>query len=216
VPDQNIVNQAYSIAKGRGVSDQVMLSLFEAGVVESQFQNLNYGLDDSTGYLQQRVSQGWADPMNVTTATNSYLDQAIAFAAANPSATAGQIAQGVQRSGVPLAYDQNEAEALQLLQGVDPNASPTLAGASGGDTLLPGAPGGDDDSGIKAAIAAILGKIGAAADEFKTKAKIVEQIATAGTHLLLPSNLLRAASGALGVVLLCFALYCLGGSVNPS
>jgi hypothetical protein len=62
-------------------------------------------------------------------------------------------------------------------------------------------------NGLQAAILAVFQKIGAAADEFSTKAKLLEQIATAGTHLLLPNNLLRVAAGGLGFIFLLFSLY---------
>lgn len=52
--DLNVARQAYQTASGMGASAKVMLALFEAGIVESRFQNLGGGDRDSAGFLQQR------------------------------------------------------------------------------------------------------------------------------------------------------------------
>lgn len=112
-----VVRTAYSVAKGMGASDKVMLALFEAGIVESNFENLgNLGSKndhDSLGYLQQRPSQGWPSPMDVSTATRSFVSRAIPIQ--DRYATAGQLAQAVQRSAFPLRYDAVKVAAASLL-----------------------------------------------------------------------------------------------------
>lgn len=116
--DPEIINIAHDVAVSRGVNEKVMLSLFEAGWVESHFNNLPCGHSDSVGYLQQRPSQGWGTPeecMDPVHATNAYLDQAIVNDANNPGYTAGQLAQSVQRSAYPERYDEAEAKALELI-----------------------------------------------------------------------------------------------------
>ncbi len=204
--DPAVINTAYTVAQQRGASSAVLLALFEAGVVESQFTNHTSATDhDSLGYLQQRPSQGWPNPTNVTTATNSFLDRAIAYEKANPGATAEQIAQAVQRSAFPEKYGQNRADAIALLGTVDENSA-TLAGiqASIGLDDVPGL------SDAKDGLDALWERIGKAADAFTSKAKILETIATSTTKMFLPSSLLRGASGVIGAVLLCFALFFLG------
>lgn len=117
--DINVANKAYNTARARGVSDKVLLALFEAGIVESNMQNLNYGDRDSKGYLQQRPSQGWGtveQVRNVEYATNSFLSQAIKNE--GKYSTSGKLAQGVQRSAFPERYDQVEAQAKALLKQV--------------------------------------------------------------------------------------------------
>jgi hypothetical protein len=111
--DMAVVKTAHATAVSMGASHKVLLALFEAAIVESGFRNLNYGDRDSVGYLQQRPSQGWANPMDVPTATRSFVSKA------NPIqgnySTAGQLAQAVQRSAFPLKYDAAKAQAEALL-----------------------------------------------------------------------------------------------------
>lgn len=138
--DPAVVRIAYNVASSMGASDKVKLALFEAAIVESGFRNLPHGADDSVGYLQQRPSQGWPNPMDVTTATRSFVSRAIAREGS--AATAGQLAQAVQRSAYPLRYDAVRAQATQLLlqasqgkytgtaTGVSYDATPTGIGTS--------------------------------------------------------------------------------------
>lgn len=114
--DMAVARSAYQTAVGLGASDKVMLALFEAGLVESEFRNLSHGDRDSQGFLQQRPSQGWgtsAQVQNVVYATTQFVKRAKPIE--NRYATAGQLAQAVQRSAFPLRYDQRKQEALDLL-----------------------------------------------------------------------------------------------------
>jgi hypothetical protein len=207
--DPKIINTAYGIAKQRGASSNVLLALFEAGEVESRWTNHTVATNyDSLGYLQQRPSQGWPNPTNVTVATNSFLDRAIAYEKAHPGATAEQIAQAVQTSGLPARYGEERATAIKTLGTVDENAA-TLA-ATTAALNLPGDPLTGIEGALGDALGALLERIGKAADAFTSKAKIVESIATSTTKIFLPSSLLRGAAGVIGAVLLCFALYFLG------
>lgn len=124
--DMAVVNTAYSTAVSMGASDKVLLALFEAAIVESGFRNLNYGDRDSMGYLQQRPSQGWANPTDVPTATASFVSRANSIQ--NNYATAGQLAQAIQRSAFPLRYDAAYAQASGLLAQARGNSG-GLAGA---------------------------------------------------------------------------------------
>ena len=83
-----------------------------------------------------------------------------------------------------------------------------------GTVIVPGpggiplpVPGGEDVTG---ALAAILERIAKAADAIASETAVAEKIATSVTKLFLPNNLLRAAAGALGAVLLVFSLWLLG------
>ena len=85
---------------------KVRLSAFEAAIVESGVHNLNYGDRDSLGVFQQRPSQGWGTPAQVTNvdyAATQFITRAIR---ANGGQSAGQLAQDVQRSAFPERYDQ--------------------------------------------------------------------------------------------------------------
>lgn len=122
--DQSVVTTAYTTAKKLGASEKVMLALFEAAIVESGFRNLNYGDRDSVGFLQQRPSQGWPDPMNVATATTSFVTKAMVVE--NRYGTAGQLAQAIQRSAFPLKYDAVRGQAAALLAETESKSGSTV------------------------------------------------------------------------------------------
>jgi hypothetical protein len=134
--DMAVVNTAYSTAVSMGATSKVLLALFEAAIVESGFRNLNYGDRDSVGYLQQRPSQGWPNPMDVPTATRSFVSKAMPIQGNH--ATAGQLAQAVQRSAFPLKYDAVAGPASTLLAQVktsNPGAGSTQLGLPGSGEL---------------------------------------------------------------------------------
>ncbi len=116
--DPAVLETVYRTGRGLHVNDKVMLAGFEAGWVESRMNNLPCGDRDSLGVFQQRPSQGWGTPeqiLNVSYAANSFFSRAIPVADANPSWSAGQIAQAVQRSAFPSRYDQAEGTARNLI-----------------------------------------------------------------------------------------------------
>jgi hypothetical protein len=117
--DMGVVKKAYDTALKNNASDKVMLALFQAGIVESGFRNLNYGDRDSIGFLQQRPSQGWGTVgqiMNVEYATNSFISRAKKIE--NNYKSSGKLAQAVQRSAFPFKYDLVESEAITLIKKV--------------------------------------------------------------------------------------------------
>jgi hypothetical protein len=114
-----VPQSAYSTARSMGVgrNDKIMLALFEAGLVESEFTNSAVVNDhDSVGFLQQRPSQGWgtvAEIMDVPHATRSFVNHARKINADGHSA--GWLAQKVQVSAYPGRYDVREGDAKRLL-----------------------------------------------------------------------------------------------------
>jgi hypothetical protein len=93
-----------------------MLALFEAGYVESNFENLSGGDRDSVGFLQQRPSSGWgtvAQCMNVEHATMRFVTRAQQIE--RRYTNAGALAQAVQISAFPLRYDRRRDDALLLI-----------------------------------------------------------------------------------------------------
>jgi hypothetical protein len=110
----DVVHLALAQAKRMHASHKVTLALIEAGIVESNLRNLDYGDRDSLGFLQQRPSQGWHHPRNVTYATWDFCRRAIPIQGDYP--TAGQLAQAVQRSAFPARYDQHAAQAEQVIR----------------------------------------------------------------------------------------------------
>lgn len=116
--DPDVLKSVYRVGTELGVSDRVLLAGFEAGVVESNMNNLPCGDRDSLGVFQQRPSQGWGTPVqivDVAYASNSFFTRAIDSAAAHPEWSAGQVAQHVQVSEFPDRYDEAEATALELI-----------------------------------------------------------------------------------------------------
>jgi hypothetical protein len=108
-----VISLALAQAKRMAASYKVALALIEAGIVESGLRNLPYGDRDSLGFLQQRPSQGWAHPMDVSYAAYDFLRRAIGIQ--GRYGTAGALAQAVQRSAFPLRYDQQQARAMGIL-----------------------------------------------------------------------------------------------------
>lgn len=105
-------------ADARHADARVRLATYEAAWVESHANNLRCGDRDSLGVFQQRPSAGWGTPsqiLNVTYATNKFLDRAIPIAAAHASWSAGHVAQAVQVSAFPDRYDQSATKARSLI-----------------------------------------------------------------------------------------------------
>lgn len=119
--DMNVVKTAYNTAVKLNASDKIILALFEAGIVESGFRNLDYGDSTSLGFLQQKPEYwgGKESVMNVATATTSFVNKAKPIE--NKYATAGQLAQGVQRSAYPYRYDEQKNNALKLINSIKGN-----------------------------------------------------------------------------------------------
>lgn len=199
--DMALAATAYSVASALGASPKVMLSLFEAGFVESGWRNLGHqgaGNDhDSLGFLQQRPSQGWPDPMNPTTATTSYVKKAMVNERKYPNLSAGRLAQSVQVSAYPEKYDQREKEARDLIAAVSKGAPPPTGGGGGGAST----PGN------------LLDATASAADALRTMATGVVNIgglATTLTKLALPTNIIRACAGGVGIILLFAGILIIG------
>jgi hypothetical protein len=212
--DMQLAATAFEEARRLKATPKVMLSLFEAGLVESGMRNLNYGADDSLGYLQQRPSQGWPSPMNVSVATRSYVTRALTNEKKNPGYSAGKLAQSVQRSAYPDRYDQREKEAKALLDkvstsaGVDPSIWIPVPGPLGGTIPIPTDPMQDSS---------FVGAIGDAANALKSMVGGVSNIGTLATQLTklaIPSNFVRLVTGTLGITLLFIGIILLGRQVK--
>ncbi|TXL85404.1 peptidoglycan-binding protein, partial [Streptomyces sp. IB2014 016-6] len=117
--DPEVLKAVYRKAVELGVDDRVLLAGFEAGVVESNMNNLDCGDRDSLGVFQQRPSQGWGTPeqiMDVAYASNSFFTRAVDVAQSHPDYSAGQVAQAVQISAYPDRYDAVEVTARALIE----------------------------------------------------------------------------------------------------
>lgn len=86
-------------------------------LVESELKNLNYGDRDSLGLFQQRPSQGWGTPEQVTNpsyAAAKFYD-ALKKVDGWQSMDPGAAAQKVQASAFPTRYAGRMAEATQIV-----------------------------------------------------------------------------------------------------
>jgi murein DD-endopeptidase MepM/ murein hydrolase activator NlpD len=116
-----------SIGKAMHVPPRGWVVAISAAMQESNLVNVDYGDRDSLGLLQQRPSQGWGSPEEVTTPT--YAIRAFYGGPRSPTANSGlldlprwermpvwQAAQSVQRSAFPFAYADHEATASTLVR----------------------------------------------------------------------------------------------------
>jgi murein DD-endopeptidase MepM/ murein hydrolase activator NlpD len=91
--------------------------LLITGIVESHLRNVDYGDRDSLGWLQQRPSQGWGTPEQVTNvmyATNKFID--VLFKVRTwKVGDYGAVAQAVQRSAYPDRYARYVDEARRII-----------------------------------------------------------------------------------------------------
>lgn len=123
IGDMQVQEEAYKTAKSMGASPAVMMALFEAGFVESGFRNLQTATDhDSLGFLQQRPSAGWLNPLSVPAATRSFVSRAM-----GKSGSPGQIAQAVQVSAFPGRYDQMAGKAAAAIAALEAKFSKDAA-----------------------------------------------------------------------------------------
>jgi hypothetical protein len=142
-PDQ-ITNAATIAAVGNQmqVPEQGIVIAIATAMQESGLRNLNYGDRDSLGLFQQRPSQGWGTPTQITNPTYA-ATQFYRHLLAIPNwqnMTLNDAAQTVQHSATPNAYGQHEVPARIL--------ATTLAGATCTPPATPslGRPGGGPEA----------------------------------------------------------------------
>lgn len=119
------------VGKGMGLPPKAWLVGLATAMQESALRNINYGDRDSLGLFQQRPSQGWGSPSEVTNpvyaATKFFQHlQAVPRWDQLPVTVA---AQTVQRSAFPEAYARWEGLAGQLVQTLADVADPLGCGA---------------------------------------------------------------------------------------
>ena len=130
-PDQ-LANAATIVAVGKqlNVPAHGQVIAIAAAMQESGLRNLDYGDRDSLGLFQQRPSQGWGAPAQLTdpayAAARFY--RALLAVPGWQQLSLNDAAQAVQRSGFPDAYGKHET------------AARALTAAVGGATCTPAAP----------------------------------------------------------------------------
>ena len=116
-PDQ-ITNAATIAAVGKQmqVPEQGIVIAIATAMQESQLRNLDYGDRDSLGLFQQRPSQGWGTPAQITDPTYAATEfyRHLLAVLGWQHMTLNDAAQTVQRSGTPDAYAQHELPARAL------------------------------------------------------------------------------------------------------
>ena len=104
------------VAWERGLPDRAVVIALATAQQESGLRNIDYGDRDSLGLFQQRPSQGWGTDAQVTDpgyAAGIFFDRLVEI----PGWDTGRltdVAQSVQRSGFPEAYQKHEAMAVDL------------------------------------------------------------------------------------------------------
>lgn len=107
-----------AVGKRDGLPDHAVTIALATAMQESGLRNLSYGDRDSLGLFQQRPSQGWGTPEQVTTPTYA----AAAFYEKLEKVPGWQTldvteaAQQVQRSAAPTAYARWEPQSRVLAQ----------------------------------------------------------------------------------------------------
>ena len=104
------------VARDRGLPERAVIIALATAQQESRLRNLPYGDRDSLGLFQQRPSQGWGTEAQVQDpvyASGKFFDHLVQV----PGWESGRltdVAQAVQRSGFPEAYQQWEPMATEL------------------------------------------------------------------------------------------------------
>jgi hypothetical protein len=138
---QDIMRTILQVGQSMGADPQMLLAAFETAWVESNMTNVKGGDRDSQGVFQQRPSQGWGTPDQVTDvahAATSFFQRA-AGSKYRGKGTAGQMAQDVQRSAYPARYDQKRGQAASSLAGLGVDTTgigdPMVGGGAGNVAL---------------------------------------------------------------------------------
>jgi hypothetical protein len=111
------------VARDRGLPDRAVVIALATAQQESGLRNLDYGDRDSLGLFQQRPSQGWGTPAQVQDpvyAAGKFYDGLVQV----PGWDTGRltdVAQQVQRSGFPLAYQKHQSMAQELTAALTDN-----------------------------------------------------------------------------------------------
>lgn len=113
----------------RGLSEQGVTIALATALQESGLRNLDYGDRDSLGLFQQRPSQGWGTQQQVTDpyyASNAFYT-AMVKVKGWQTMDVGDVAQEVQKSGFPDAYDKHVTGARALASALTGSAPAALS-----------------------------------------------------------------------------------------
>jgi len=105
-----------AVARTRGLPPRATVIALATAQQESRLRNLDHGDRDSLGLFQQRPSQGWGSPTQVQDpvyAAGKFLDGLVQVRGWETGRLT-DVAQAVQRSGFPEAYQKWEGMATTL------------------------------------------------------------------------------------------------------
>lgn len=126
--DQSVAKRIIAIGADMGMDKRQILTALQAGLVESNLRNVNYGDRDSLGVFQQRPSMGWGSPSQVRdvdyASRKFYSELKKRW---QPGKDNGWNAQNVQRSAFPDRYTKRWNDANRLFQ--------MFGGEAGGDKI---------------------------------------------------------------------------------
>ena len=132
-----------AVARVRGLPERAAVIALATAQQESRLRNLSYGDRDSLGLFQQRPSQGWGSEEQVQDpryASGKFYDGLVKV----PGWTDGrltEVAQAVQRSGFPEAYQQWEPMATELAAALgSPQPAALTCRYGPADETVPGPP----------------------------------------------------------------------------
>jgi hypothetical protein len=114
------------VAWDRGLPERAVVIALATAMQESHLRNLDHGDRDSLGLFQQRPSQGWGTPEQVQDpvyAAGKFYDHLVQY----PGWDTGrltEVAQGIQRSAFPGAYQKHEGMAVELADALAHDQNP--------------------------------------------------------------------------------------------
>jgi len=126
----------------RGLPARAATIALVTALQESSLRNLDHGDADSVGLFQQRPSQGWgtaSEIMDPWYATGKFLDAMVKISGWQ-TMDVNDVAQQVQRSGVPDGYRKHESTAkawASALSGNSPASVSCVDRGSGAGTVSP-------------------------------------------------------------------------------
>ncbi|MEV7394160.1 MULTISPECIES: heavy metal transporter [unclassified Streptomyces] len=118
-----------AVAHARGLPERAVTIALATAIQESKLRNLSYGDRDSLGLFQQRPSQGWGTPAQISDpvhAVGRFFD-ALVKVPDYLNLPVTEAAQQVQHSGYPEAYAQHQAMAATLADVLTGRAGPALS-----------------------------------------------------------------------------------------
>jgi hypothetical protein len=110
-----------AVARDRELHPRAIVIALATAQQESRLRNLDYGDRDSLGLFQQRPSQGWGTPAQVqdpTYAAGEFYERLVDVPRWQTRRLT-DVAQAVQRSGFPYAYQQWEPLGRSLTRALD-------------------------------------------------------------------------------------------------